>query len=128
MAFQSRGLLCAAVAAAAAVLAVPAFAHHSAGAFDATKEMTVTGTVKMWRWANPHPEMRIVADKAAPVQGEYIFEYPAPTTMIDRGYSRNFVKVGDQVKIRYRPWRSGNPGGLYQEVTKPDGGSLKVRQ
>ncbi|OYX29320.1 MAG: hypothetical protein B7Y99_13370 [Caulobacterales bacterium 32-69-10] len=112
----------------AAVAATPAFAHHSAGAFDRTKEMTVTGTVKTWRWANPHPEMRIVVAGSGATAGEYIFEYPAPTTMIDRGYSRNFVKVGDQVKIKYNPWRSGTNGGLYQDVTTPDGKSMKVRQ
>ncbi len=111
-----------------AALAAPASAHHSAGAFDSTKSMTVTGTIKMWRWANPHPEMRLNVDAPGAAPGEYVFEYPAPSTLIDRGYSRNFVKVGDKVTIKYRPWKSGSNGGLYQEVTKPDGSSLKVRQ
>jgi len=114
--------------AASVALAAPAFAHHSAGAFDRTKEVTVTGTVKEWRWANPHPSMTIVADKSAPVQGEYLFEYPAPMAMQGQGYSRNFIKVGDQVKIKFNPWKSGAPGGLYQEISAPDGRSLKTRQ
>ncbi len=34
-------------------------------AFDSTKSMTVSlGTIKMWRWANPHPEMRLIVDAA----------------------------------------------------------------
>ena len=33
---------------------VPVFAHHSPAAFDRTKEVTLVGTVKEFRWQNPH--------------------------------------------------------------------------
>jgi hypothetical protein len=108
-------------------LALPAFAHHSFGAFDQSKEMTVTGTVKVWRWANPHPMMTItVTDKAAPTQGDYLFEFPAPVQLQDRGYARGLAKVGDTVKIKYNPWRNGSGGGLFKDITTPDGKSLKT--
>ena len=32
----------------------PAFAHHSPAAFDRTKKVTLVGTVKEFRWQNPH--------------------------------------------------------------------------
>jgi hypothetical protein len=35
-------------------LAAPALAHHSAAAYDTQKELTVTGTVLQYRFANPH--------------------------------------------------------------------------
>jgi hypothetical protein len=110
-------------------LALPADAHHSFGAFDQSKEMTVTGAVKVWRWTNPHPMMTItVTDKSAPAQGDYVFEFPAPVQLQDRGYTRNLAKVGDQVKVKYNPWRSGNNGGLFKDITSPDGKSLKARE
>jgi hypothetical protein len=123
-----RGLALAALGIAALFTrAVPAEAHHSFGAFDRSKEMTVVGTVKIWQWANPHPQMTItVTDKSAPVLGDYLFEYPAPVQMQERGFSRNLAKVGDQVKIKYNPWRNGMPGGLFNDITAPDGKSLKA--
>ena len=33
---------------------VPALAHHSPAAFDRTKEVKLVGTVKEFRWQNPH--------------------------------------------------------------------------
>ena len=72
--------------------------------------------------------MTIVADKSAPVAGDYVFEYPAPVQMQDRGWTRNLAKVGDKVKVAYSPWRAGNPGGLFKDITGADGRSLKARE
>ncbi len=32
----------------------PALAHHSPAAFEAQKKVTLIGTVKEFRWQNPH--------------------------------------------------------------------------
>ena len=107
-------------------VAMPAAAHHSFGAFDRTKEMTVTGTVKVWMWTNPHPSMTIVAPDATGKDVSYVFEFGAPVQLQEKGYTRKMVAIGDKVKTTYNPWRSGNPGGLFQDITTPDGKSLKV--
>ncbi len=41
-------------AAALAIAAVPALAHHSNSAYQVDQIVTITGTVKEWRWMNPH--------------------------------------------------------------------------
>ena len=110
----------------AVALAQPASAHHSAGAFDRTKEMTVTGTVKTWVWSNPHPSMTIATPDGAGKEVSYLFEYPAPVSLQGQGWTRKMVAIGDKVKITYTPWRSGNPGGLFKDITAADGRSLKV--
>ena len=46
-----------------AAIATPAFAHHSGSMFDATKQETVTGTVKAFNWTNPHVTMEVVTDQ-----------------------------------------------------------------
>src|SRR5689334_21394124 len=50
MKFKALGLAAAAVA----MYAIPAFAHHSFAMFDADKKVTLEGTVKEFQWTNPH--------------------------------------------------------------------------
>ena len=107
-------------------LALPAAAHHSFGAFDRSKEMTVTGTVKVWRWTNPHPIMTIVAPDKSGADVDYVFEWPAPVQLQEKGWTRNLAHVGDKVLMKYNPWRNGSPGGLFQDITTPDGKTLKT--
>ena len=38
---------------AVALIAVPAFAHHSGAMFDDKKDVTLTGTVKEFQYTNP---------------------------------------------------------------------------
>ena len=54
-------------------MAAPAWAHHNAAGIDRTKTVTVEGTVKEFKWANPHswveiqvPEMGVTTDASAP--------------------------------------------------------------
>ncbi len=42
-----------------AAFTTPAFAHHSFAMFDATKTVTLKGTVKEFEWTNPHSWLRI---------------------------------------------------------------------
>ena len=36
------------------LVAAPVFAHHGNAAIDSSKQITVTGTITDWVWANPH--------------------------------------------------------------------------
>ena len=46
-------------------VATSAYAHHSMNGFDRTKTITITGTVKQFKWANPHSwvEVEVINDK-----------------------------------------------------------------
>src|SRR5215208_6702480 len=52
----------------AVALVAPALAHHSPAAFDRTKKVTLVGTVKEFRWQNPHTwiEVEVPDDKGKP--------------------------------------------------------------
>jgi hypothetical protein len=46
-----------------AVGGVTAGAHHSAAAFDSQKEITINGTVKSYRFTNPHVQLIVTIKK-----------------------------------------------------------------
>ena len=43
----------------ALLLAAPAAAHHSAAGIDRTRTVTVVGSVRQFKWANPHSWMEV---------------------------------------------------------------------
>ena len=80
--------------------AFAAQAHHSvAGFFDPTTKVEIEGVVKTVRWRNPHTVFEIDVSGA---DGEIItwrIESGALGVLRSRGIDREFMKVGDSVKI-----------------------------
>jgi hypothetical protein len=107
--------------------AVSAAAHHSAAAIDRTKSLTLVGTVKEFRWTNPHSwiDLDILNDKGA--QETWSVEMTSPTFLLRAGWKSTTVRAGDRVSIIVRPLRSGEPGGLFVSITLPDGTVLGER-
>jgi hypothetical protein len=94
--------------------------------FDRTKTITVVGTVKQFKWANPHSwiEMEITNDKGTSV---WNVEMTSPGGLARAGWKSNTVKFGDKVTITGHPLLSGEPGLLFVSVTLPDGRTLTDR-
>jgi hypothetical protein len=119
---KSMKLRFAAGAMTAAVLAcmMPARAHHSTGAFDTSVVVAVEGTVTQFRWINPHASIK-VDGKASDgfAGGVWTVEMTAPIALINAGWKRTSLKVGDKVTIYVNPLRNaitlkdGSQGGLY---------------
>lgn len=109
-----------------ALLSAPAaFAHHSFAAFYQDKEASVTGTVKDWQWTNPHTFMTVSAPNAKGGVDDYIIEGQSPSVWRQKGFTRNVVKPGDKVTVKYHPRKDGSPGGNFMDITGADGRSLK---
>lgn len=88
--------------AAAAVLVVPAGdggAHHSvAGQFDASKRVTITGTVTKIDWINPHTYLYIdVADEQGNVTSWRLESLP--TAMLRKAGLTSDLLKGDGGKV-----------------------------
>ena len=110
-------------------VSAPAFAHHSPAAFEAQKTVTLVGTIKEFRWQNPHTwiEVNVPNDKGG---GETVwtFELTSPTYLIRAGWKSNTLKPGDKVTISGRPLKSGEPGSaIFTSVTLADGRTLGER-
>jgi hypothetical protein len=82
------------------VAAVPAMAHHAFSAeFDADKPVTLKGKVSKIAWTNPHVWIYVnVADEAGKLTN-WGFEMGAPHQVQGRGWTRNTVKIGDELVI-----------------------------
>jgi Family of unknown function (DUF6152) len=119
------------IAAVAMLCMLPASAHHSTAAFDTAHVIKITGTVKQFRWINPHASFKVdgVSEGDEP-DGLWTVEMTAPNVLINQGWTRNALKVGDQVTIYVNPLRNfielndGSHGSLYVGVVLADGKTL----
>jgi len=113
-----RGLL----VACAFVLGIgDAAAHHSMAGFERTKTITLVGTVKQFKWANPHCWIEMEVPNAKGGVDTWNVEMTAPGILARAGWKSNLIKPGDKVSIAARPMLTGDPGGLFVSVTLPNG-------
>ena len=107
---------------AVAILAVPASAHHSFAMFDATKNVTLKGTVKEFEWTNPHSWLRVmVLDEKSGKTVMWALELSSPARLTTMGMHSDSVKAGDQVSVTFHPMRDGTRGGQFIQATLPGG-------
>ncbi len=101
--------------------AVPAAAHHSAVQFDFVNTVTVTGEVKLARFANPH--MRLILEVTDDERGtrEIEFEGHSRNNMYRQGFRPEMFEAGDTITIRIAPMRNGMDGGYVTALMTPDG-------
>jgi hypothetical protein len=124
LSWKSLCLRAALPAALAALFAAPALAHHSHAMFDYESDVELSGTVKEFRWTNPHSWLHLMveSDGGAPV--EYAIEMGAPAGLVHQGWEPTSVQPGDVVTISIHPLRNGAPGGEIRYIVLPDGSSL----
>jgi hypothetical protein len=110
-----------------AMMAGSALAHHSMEGFDRAKNVTLVGTVKQFKWANPHSwiELEVPNDKG--VVESWNIEMTAPFVLVRAGWKSNSLKPGDKVTVVGHPQKSGEPGALFVSVTTASGETLTDR-
>ena len=113
--------------AACALFAMPAFAHHSFAMFDATKNVTLQGTVKEFEWTNPHSWLRVmVNDEKTGKPLLWALELSSPARLTTMGMHANSVHAGDSVSVTFHPMKDGTRGGQFIQAMLP-GGKAVVR-
>jgi len=106
---------------------VSAFAHHSPAAFDRTKEVKLVGTVKEFRWQNPHTWIEVLVPDDKGKEVLWGVELTSPTYLVRAGWKSNIIKPGDKVTVVVNPVRSGEPAGIFRSLTLADGRVLTER-
>lgn len=102
--------------------AVPVLAHHSfAAEYDSNTMITLTGVITKVEWTNPHMYIYInVKDASGKVTNWGLEGYP-PNTLKRTGFTRDILKIGDQITITAYKAKDGSNTGAGREVTFADG-------
>ena len=103
-------------------LALPAWAHHSHGAYVAGPNAThLEGTVKEVQLINPHSwiYLEVKNDKGEMVM--WALEATNPAGLERAGVKRGDLRSGDTIKVRCNQLRDGSNGCLLGFVTPTHG-------
>lgn len=105
----------------------PALAHHSLAAeFDASRPVTLRGTITKLSWMNPHVYVWIDAEGSDGKVTNWMIESAAPNYLLHLGWSRGAVSVGDLVTIQAYVSKDQSRLAKMELVTLPDGRRLNV--
>ena len=98
-------------------LAAPLFAHHGRGAtYDMKKQVTLKGVVTEVSWRNPHVLIWMdVKDETGKVVS-WGFENSNVSSLAREGYSRNTLRVGQEITAIVNPGVNGMPVGIVVKV------------
>jgi hypothetical protein len=103
---------------------VPASAHHSAAQFDFRAPVTVKGTVKSIRPANPHLRLVMVVTDAKRGTRDIEFEGHSLNNFYRSGWKPDSVKVGDNIEVFIAPRKDGEDGGYVTGVKTANGTTI----
>ena len=94
----------------AAALAVgaafPSLAHHSNSAYQVDQIVTLTGTVKEWRWMNPHTWLLMTVEGADGKTQEWAVEGRPPGILGRAGWTSTSLVPGERVTVHASPPKS----------------------
>lgn len=113
--------LTAMAAAALALLAAPALAHHGWGGYDAAQVLTLTGRIQEATYANPHGTLKLE------VPGKvWLIILAPPFRMQNRGLPSEMLKAGTTVTVVGYPNRT-DPVEMRAERISINGKTTELR-
>jgi hypothetical protein len=97
-------------------------AHHSfAAQYDANKPVTLVGTVTKLEWTNPHARFYVDVKDDKGVVTNWNLELASPNVLRRNGWSRNSLKVGDEVTVEGSAAKNGTKMANARVVTLASG-------
>ncbi|HUA18242.1 MAG TPA: DUF6152 family protein [Bryobacteraceae bacterium] len=100
----------------------PVLAHHSfAAEYDATKPVSLTGTVTKVEWMNPHARFYIDVKDDSGTVTHWELELGSPNALMRLGWTRHSLKEGDVVTVEGALAKDGSKLANARKVTLADG-------
>jgi len=100
-------------------------AHHSFAMFNKQAPVDLKGVVHRVEWKNPHVFLFVTVSDGKGGAMEYAVECASPSMLLRSGWKYNTLKEGDAVMVKMYPLLDGQPGGLLEAVTLPNGSVIK---
>ena len=98
--------------------AVPLLAHHSFSAeYDSAKRVTLKGIVSKVDWMNPHVYFYIDVKDDGGAITNWALEMGPPNGLQRSGWTRNTIKVGDEVIVDGTLAKDGSKQANARSVT-----------
>jgi len=107
--------------------AVPAWAHHAfAAEFDASKPVTLKGTVTKVEWINPHSWIHIDVKNPDGTVTNWMVEGGSPNALLRRGVTKSLLPEGTEIVIDGYRAKDGTNRANGRNITLADGRKLAV--
>jgi len=104
---------------------VPVFGHHAFSAeYDPKQPVKIRGIVTKVEWSNPHAYVYLDVQNHEGNKANWIFETAGPLGLAHDGWTRDSIRVGDQVTIFGYRSRSGLNIASARTVVLKDGHKL----
>ena len=107
------------------MLGVPARAHHNAAPiYDASRSVTVDGTVKEFLFINPHARVYVTVVDAKGKSEVWLAEGANAGVLRRLGWKGDELKPGDRITVTGAPSRDGSPKMEWRVISRADGTKL----
>ena len=100
----------------AATAAATAAHHGRGGTYDASKLVTIEGTVTEWAWRNPHVVLYVEVTEADGKVVNWALESQNVGSLSRLGMSRLSFVPGQEISVKLNPSRGGAPVGVIRRV------------
>jgi Family of unknown function (DUF6152) len=103
------------------VLSTGALAHHGWGGYDATQNLTLTGTIREATYSNPHGTLQLETPEKT-----WLVILSPPLRMQNRGLTADMLAVGAMATVEGYPHKT-NPIEMRAERITIDGRTTELR-
>jgi len=102
-----------------------AWAHHSRANFELDNVLEFAGTITEYSWRNPHTFAKLAVTTDSGESKELLLELNSISVLSREGWTRETLKVGDEVTVFMNPDRNKNKNLYYANYfILPDGRTI----